>query len=823
MSGLPASPGVANARAFRQFVLKIHSRCDLACDHCYVYEAADQSWRGRPVAIPDDVITRTAQRIADHAAAHELPAVQVILHGGEPLLAGPARLRRLITHLRAALLPVCALDLRVHTNGVRLSEEFCELFAEYDVKVGISIDGDRGANDRHRRYADGRSSYDKVIAAIGLLQSERYRKLYAGLLCTIDVANDPITVYESLLQFRPPRIDFLLPHSTWDSPPPRSSAGNAQYGDWLIAIFDRWIASGRPVPIRTFDSILSTLHGGESLTEALGLGAVDLAVIETDGSYEQADSLKAAFDGAPSTGFDVFGTSLDTVAEHPGVLARQQGLAGLCRTCQECPVVTSCGGGMYAHRYRSETGFDNPSVFCSDLLKLVTHVDAQGPGVLTPAAGVSWLGDSELQALARGLGGAAAVGQLTEAQRSVRRTLIAGLYQAAIGSTAVSDECQAALQAAWDVLSMIDAAQPTAAESVLSHPYVRVWAVGCLTQLRSPVTAARSGLDPGEWRELDIDLAHLGAIAAAAAIRARMSARVTVPVIRGAVHLPTLGRLVLNAVGLSHQPAAGATATLDVTGSAVVVRSGGSAWRLGSADLLGGGSRAVTASGSDAAAEWQPVRVLRAPGLTVALEDTDPYRESHQWPASPRLTDSEFAQWQERFLAAWQEIDREHGVYGPALAVGLTTVTPLKASPEGHHISAAARHAFGAVAAALPADPAILALLLIHEFQHVKLGAVLDLYDLFDLSDTRLYHAPWRTDMRPIEGLLQGTYAHLAVTDFWRARQQVTTGTAAEEAGKQFTRWRAHTAAAIETLSDSGSLTPLGAQFVDEMRHSAYF
>jgi hypothetical protein len=27
-----------------------------------------------------------------------------------------------------------------------------------------------GANDRHRRYADGRSSYDKVITAIGPLR-----------------------------------------------------------------------------------------------------------------------------------------------------------------------------------------------------------------------------------------------------------------------------------------------------------------------------------------------------------------------------------------------------------------------------------------------------------------------------------------------------------------------------------------------------------------------------------------------------------------------------------------------------------------------------
>ena len=72
----------------RQFVLKVHSRCDLACDHCYVYQGADQSWRGRPMAISDETIAWTAQRIAEHAKAHQLPAVQVVLHGGEPLLAG---------------------------------------------------------------------------------------------------------------------------------------------------------------------------------------------------------------------------------------------------------------------------------------------------------------------------------------------------------------------------------------------------------------------------------------------------------------------------------------------------------------------------------------------------------------------------------------------------------------------------------------------------------------------------------------------------------------------------------------------------------------
>jgi uncharacterized protein len=212
--------------------------------------------------------------------------------------------------------------------------------------------------------------------------------------------------------------------------------------------------------------------------------------------------------------------------------------------------------------------------------------------------------------------------------------------------------------------------------------------------------------------------------------------------------------------------------------------------------------------------------MLTAPGIRVALEDTDPYRDCHQWQALPRLTDSGYNWWQEQFQGAWREIKDTHAAYAPALAAGLTTLMPLAPAKEGSDVSATARHAFGAVATALPADPVVLALLLIHEFQHVKLGAVLDLYDLYDRTDDRLFYAPWRDDKRPLEGLLQGTYAHLAVTEFWRARQRASSGPVATAARERFLHWRAHTRDAIDTLVDSGSLTPLGAWFVDEMQNS---
>ena len=51
----------ARVLPFRQFVLKVHSRCDLACDHCYVYEHVDQSWQGKPKVISAQVVAQADQ------------------------------------------------------------------------------------------------------------------------------------------------------------------------------------------------------------------------------------------------------------------------------------------------------------------------------------------------------------------------------------------------------------------------------------------------------------------------------------------------------------------------------------------------------------------------------------------------------------------------------------------------------------------------------------------------------------------------------------------------------------------------------------------
>ena len=82
---------------FREFIVKIHSRCDLSCDYCYMYEMADQSWRDQPRRMSLEVAEHAASRIGEHARAHRTPSVELILHGGEPLLAGRELISRLVT------------------------------------------------------------------------------------------------------------------------------------------------------------------------------------------------------------------------------------------------------------------------------------------------------------------------------------------------------------------------------------------------------------------------------------------------------------------------------------------------------------------------------------------------------------------------------------------------------------------------------------------------------------------------------------------------------------------------------------------------------
>jgi uncharacterized protein len=356
---------------FRQFILKVHSRCNLACTYCYVYEMAERGWPDLPKRMDTAVVQMVAERIGEHVRAHDLPRVDVILHGGEPLLAGAGWLTE-----SARLLRTCVpaeVKIGVQTNGTLLRPRMLQELKDLGISVGVSLDGDAEATGRHRLYPNGRNSFDDVADGLRLLASPDFCEIYSGILCTIDVQNDPVATYEALLEFCPPALDLLLPHANWSCPPPGTG-----YADWLIAVFDRWYsAPEQETVIRLFSEMIQLTFGSPGAVEGLGLAPSTLIVVDTDGSIKQLDSLSSTYPGAADTGRHVSTDAFDAVLDHPTTVARQIGVDALSGQCQECPVLDVCGGGLYPHRYRNGAGFRHPSVYCDDLTRIITHVSGR--------------------------------------------------------------------------------------------------------------------------------------------------------------------------------------------------------------------------------------------------------------------------------------------------------------------------------------------------------------------------------------------------------------------------------------------------------------
>jgi len=333
-----------------------------------------------------DVARRAAQRIADHVHAHQIAEIDVVFHGGEALLAGAARLDALASCVRQ-LIPA-TVNFGLQTNATLLTEAILDVLQKHQVRIGVSLDGPRSVNDRHRLGHSGDSSYDAVMQGIALVQSRpEWRDLYGGSLAVIDPRNDPAELYHYFTSIGSRSIDLLLPDYNHDRPPPREYPGYnpaTAYGEWLARFFEVWYAAGSAMEVKYFEEIITLMLGGSSGTESIGLTPADLIVIETDGDIEPVDTLKTAARRATNLGMNVRTHAFDDALEHPAIVARLIGSSALCDKCKSCGELRNCGGGYVPHRFHESNGFLNSSVYCDDLKYLFGVIRRRIHGVVGP-------------------------------------------------------------------------------------------------------------------------------------------------------------------------------------------------------------------------------------------------------------------------------------------------------------------------------------------------------------------------------------------------------------------------------------------------------
>ncbi|MFF4173367.1 HEXXH motif domain-containing protein [Streptomyces sp. NPDC001744] len=348
---------------------------------------------------------------------------------------------------------------------------------------------------------------------------------------------------------------------------------------------------------------------------------------------------------------------------------------------------------------------------------------------------------------------------------------------------------------AWRLLERTERSHPAAVRAVLDYPTTGSWLAAALTAPPGPA--------------LDGHLARLEPVATTAALRAGRPLDLVVRAPGGVLSLPGVGS-VLTGPG-----------PVRVASRSHVVRvhaedaPGAPAAILRLADARSG---TLTGSGPG----WRGLR--RLSGGAARLDDLDPYRVPPGGVGTParhaaERADVDHAVWSGHWRAArdlLRRTDRER-----AAEVGRTVGALVPLRPYGpRSVGATLSVAPGAVLMTPSAGACDMAETLVHELHHSKLSTLHELVPLYRPGDAALHRVGWRGDARPVSGVFQGAYAHLALADLWRRARDAPGAPRAwrTRAAQQFDHIHDQVGDALTILLESDELTDEGREFARHMR-----
>ncbi|PTX61089.1 uncharacterized protein C8N46_105245 [Kordia periserrulae] len=358
------------------FVLKIVSRCNLNCSYCYMYNLGDQTYLKQPKFMSLETMQFFADRLKSYCADSNTTHVQIVFHGGEPLMAKPEYFEKCVAIFRNTA-PEIGFYFTVQTNGVTLDQNWFDLFKRLQITIGISIDGPEKYHDTYRVFHNGKGSYNLVAEAIKL-----GRKNYlAGLLMVVNIGIPVEELYAEMKTLGVNNLNLLLPDGHYDLPPPNMDIGKLSdknytpYADWFIALYKIWKQDKTRPKIYLFETLVKIIMGQKEIgNQLVGRRTNGTLVLESDGSIEVVDSLRACFEGITRNEINVHTNQIEDIFEDDTFQLFYRAHDKVAEQCLNCPVYDVCGGGFLGQRYSEENGFNNPTIYCQDMVRLITFI-----------------------------------------------------------------------------------------------------------------------------------------------------------------------------------------------------------------------------------------------------------------------------------------------------------------------------------------------------------------------------------------------------------------------------------------------------------------
>ncbi|MFD3337385.1 cyclophane-forming radical SAM peptide maturase AmcB [Streptomyces sp. NPDC058700] len=320
--------------------------CNLDCTYCYLPDRAVA--RLMPVEVADAV----AVAVREWSRRHP---VTVVWHGGEPLAAGQAHLRALMERFGpGGEYPVTH---AVQTNATLIDADWCALFTEARMQVGVSIDGPGQANAA-RVDRGGRASTDKALRGVDML---RRAGIEFGLICVVADPTPDSAV--ALYRFARETGAASLGVNLAEHKGVNDMAGQ-QPGQAVVAFWQTLAACWQADPvirIREFEQAYSYIRAelAGSAHERAARPVNALPMVTFDGELVPMAPDLAGFSSprhGPFTAGNVLRTPLARLmAEASDVPWVAEALNGVSACRSSCEYFAYCRGGQAANKY-FETG-----------------------------------------------------------------------------------------------------------------------------------------------------------------------------------------------------------------------------------------------------------------------------------------------------------------------------------------------------------------------------------------------------------------------------------------------------------------------------------
>jgi uncharacterized protein len=362
-------------QAFHVMAKPTGSRCNLDCAYCFFLKK-DRLYPDSSFTMSDEVME---QYIRQTIEAHQVPEVTIAWQGGEPTLMGLDFYRKAVAVEQKYLKPGMRIENTLQTNGVLIDDEWCRFLHDNNFLVGLSLDGPRSHHDAYRRDQGGHPVFDKVVRAVRLMQQH---KVEFNILCTINAVNSqqPLELYRFFRdELKAQYIQFIpiveRANETGDQTGTEitdRSVNPAQYGRFLIEIFDEWVKRDvGKMFVQFFDGVLASHVRGRSSLCILSPTCGEGVALEHNGDVYSCDH------------FVEPGYLLGNISETPiGELVssqqqRQFGAAKsdtLPRYCRECEFLFTCHGECPKNRVlTTPDGEPGLNWLCEGLKEFFAH------------------------------------------------------------------------------------------------------------------------------------------------------------------------------------------------------------------------------------------------------------------------------------------------------------------------------------------------------------------------------------------------------------------------------------------------------------------